>query len=161
MITTVRTRLRSEIPHLRRYAQILTRCPNEADHLVRRCLEQVLARSARRSPHQDIRIWLFQTLHDLHRHKRSGHTESSTGTPLTEQGVSRYLEVVLHALDHLPIEYREIGFLVIVERLTYEEAATVLSVSSRTVKTKLSEAREALRQALQSALFPDACCDAD
>lgn len=160
-MTTVPARLRPEVPHLRRYARILTRSPGESGQLVRQCLKQALARYDRRNPDEDIRIWLFQILHNLHRHKRSGHAESSIGTVSTGRDVSRYLEVVSHTLEHLSIEYREVAFLVAVERLTYEEAAAVLGLSSRTVQIRLSEAREALRQALQSALFPDGSRDVD
>lgn len=161
MMTTVRVRLRLEVPHLRRYARILTRSPGGADHLVRQCLKRALARYSRRNPDEDIRIWLFQILHNLHQPKWSGHAEPSTSPVFTGRDVSRYLEVVVQALECLPIEYREIVFLVTIERLTYEEAATVLGLSSRTVQARLSEAREALRQALQAALFPDDSRDAN
>lgn len=156
MMSAARTRLRSEVPHLRRYARVLAQSPSDADRLVRRCLKRALATYDRRNPDQDLRIWLFQILHlsagSSRQRKRSAHAESLAGGVFTARDASRYLEVVARALEHLSLEQREVAFLVAVERLTYEQTATVLGLSSRTVHTRISEAREAMSKSLQTLL---------
>ena len=58
------------------------------------------------------------------------------------------LQEVREALEELPDDQREIILLVPVEGLAYEEVAQVLDLPIGTVRSRLSRARSALREAL-------------
>ena len=58
------------------------------------------------------------------------------------------------AIDALPAPFREVFILRLVEGLSTEETAHVLSIAPETVKTRLHRARTRLRQALQDQLAP-------
>ena len=55
------------------------------------------------------------------------------------------IEEVLTQLFRLPIEQREVLVLVAVERMSYQDVATLLAVPVATVLARLMQAREALR----------------
>jgi len=50
------------------------------------------------------------------------------------------------AIDRLPLEQREALLLVALEGLSYEDAAAVLEIPTGTLMSRLSRAREKLRQ---------------
>ena len=52
----------------------------------------------------------------------------------------------LQAFDRLPAEQRALLLMVSVEGLSYKEVAQILNVPSGTVMSRLSRARQALRQ---------------
>ena len=54
------------------------------------------------------------------------------------------------ALNALPVDSREILLLITLEELSYVEAAAVLGIPVGTVMSRLSRAREKLRQLLDS-----------
>jgi RNA polymerase sigma-70 factor, ECF subfamily len=58
------------------------------------------------------------------------------------------------AIDALPVPFREVFILRLVEGLSTEETALVLSIEPATVKTRLHRARMRLRQGLQDQLAP-------
>ena len=60
------------------------------------------------------------------------------------------LSEVRNAFLGLSEEHREVLLLVAIEGLQYEEAAAILGVPVGTVRSRLSRARRALRQALES-----------
>ena len=60
------------------------------------------------------------------------------------------LSEVRNAFLGLSEEHREVLLLVAIEGLQYEEAAAILGVPVGTVRSRLSRARQALRQALES-----------
>ena len=57
-----------------------------------------------------------------------------------------YTDEMQHALDHLPLELRESLLLVVVDELTHQEAANLLKVPLGTVLSRVSRARERLRE---------------
>jgi RNA polymerase sigma-70 factor (ECF subfamily) len=60
-------------------------------------------------------------------------------------------ERLQHALDHLPFDQRTVVVLREVDGLSYEEIAYSLGVAVGTVKSRLTRARQALRQELREA----------
>jgi RNA polymerase sigma-70 factor (ECF subfamily) len=57
-----------------------------------------------------------------------------------------YTDEMQHALDRLPLELRESLLLVVVAELTHQEAADLLKVPLGTVLSRVSRARERLRE---------------
>jgi RNA polymerase sigma-70 factor (ECF subfamily) len=55
---------------------------------------------------------------------------------------------IQRAFDRLSDEHRDVVFLVALEELRYEEAASVLGVPLGTVRSRLSRARAAMRELL-------------
>lgn len=61
-------------------------------------------------------------------------------------------KVILNALEALKEEYKEIIVLKEIEGLKYEDIAEILGIDLGTVKSRLSRAREALKQNLEGVL---------
>jgi len=66
-----------------------------------------------------------------------------------------------HALEELPVNFREVLVLHELEGLSYSEIAEVSNIRLGTVMSRLSRARERLRQSLTSLLSKDAAREAD
>jgi RNA polymerase sigma-70 factor, ECF subfamily len=149
-----------EIPRLRRYARYLRREPHHADDLVQECLSRAIAKIDTWQPGTNLRAWLFVILRNCHINeiRREHRMDSLDDTPLDEpalitpanQETSVALSEVRKAYLSLSEEHREVLLLVAIEGLQYEEAAAILEVPLGTVRSRLSRAREALRQALQA-----------
>jgi RNA polymerase sigma-70 factor (ECF subfamily) len=146
--------LRDLLPRLRRFALSLTREPSSADDLVQNALEKALAGWARKREQGDLRAWLFAILYrqfvDGHRRSRryARMLEFFTGRddaqPSTERSV--LAQSALQAFDKLTAEQRALLFWVSIEGLSYKEVAAILEVPVGTVMSRLSRARQALRQ---------------
>ncbi|PZP06263.1 MAG: RNA polymerase subunit sigma-24 [Pseudomonas protegens] len=146
--------LRPLIPRLRRFALSLTRQPSSADDLVQACLERALAGWTEKRPEGDLRAWLFAILYrqflDAHRRSRryARMLEFFTGRDDSQPSVERTVmaQSTLEAFDRLNAEQRALLLWVSVEGLSYKEIAAILQVPTGTVMSRLSRARQALRQ---------------
>jgi RNA polymerase sigma-70 factor (ECF subfamily) len=148
--------LRELLPRMRRFAVWLTRDPSSADDLVQSSLEKALSRWADKRPEGDLRAWLFSILYrqflDAHRRSRrySRMLELFTGgsddhyEPSVERTV--VAQSALEAFGLLNTEQRALLLWVSVEGLSYKEVAEILDVPVGTVMSRLSRARQALRQ---------------
>ena len=143
------------VPALRRYARALTRNADRADDLVQDCLERAIRKRGLFAPTGPLQAWLFRMLVNLWRNslraerRRGEHVtfdampvEPSIPAPQTERIA---LGEMSRALDRLPDEQRETLLLVVLEGVTYEEAARILGIPIGTVMSRLSRARAALR----------------
>ena len=63
-------------------------------------------------------------------------------------------DLVQHAIERLPVHYRETLLLCDVEEMSYRQAAEVLSIPIGTVMSRLSRARKAVRLAVRKCI-PD------
>ncbi|KAB0569994.1 RNA polymerase subunit sigma-24 [Pseudomonas palleroniana] len=146
--------LRELIPRLRRFAVSLTRNTSSADDLVQSTLERAITRWADKRSEGDLRAWLFSILYrqflDAHRRSRryARMLEFFTGRddahPSAERSVMA--QSTLQAFDQLNTEQRALLLWVSVEGLSYKEVADILDVPLGTVMSRLSRARQALRQ---------------
>ncbi|MBM9485040.1 sigma-70 family RNA polymerase sigma factor [Pseudomonas sp. ICBG1301] len=146
--------LRELIPRLRRFAVSLTRNTSSADDLVQSTLERAITRWADKHSEGDLRAWLFSILYrqflDAHRRSRryARMLEFFTGRddahPSAERSVMA--QSTLQAFDQLNTEQRALLLWVSVEGLSYKEVADILDVPLGTVMSRLSRARQALRQ---------------
>ncbi|AOE64931.1 sigma-70 family RNA polymerase sigma factor [Pseudomonas corrugata] len=146
--------LRMLIPRLRRFALSLTRNPSNADDLVQTCLERALSKWNDKRPDGDLRAWLFSILYrqflDAHRRSRryARMLEFFTGRDETHPSAERSViaQSSLQAFDQLNTEQRALLLWVSVEGLSYQQVADILGVPTGTVMSRLSRARQALRQ---------------
>jgi len=146
--------LRELIPRMRRFAVSLTRHPSSADDLVQASLERALSSWGGKRAEGDLRAWLFSILYrqfiDAQRRgKRYARMlEFFTGRGDAQPSVERTVVArsTLEAFDRLPAEQRALLLWVSVEGLSYKEVAEILDVPTGTVMSRLSRARQALRQ---------------
>lgn len=143
------------LPRLRRYARALTGDRSRADDLVQDTLERALAKLDLWQPGSDLRAWLFTLMHNLFVNQIRGRrlAETTLEDALDEPANGGQLEALaaldIHdALARLPSEQREVLLLVGLEQFGYAEAAQVLGVPTGTVMSRLSRARERMRQML-------------
>jgi len=155
--------LELEIPHLRRYARFLVRDIDLADDLVQECLLRAVANAERWRPGTNLRAWLFVILKNAFiSERRQAARRSATMISVSAEdrveasvpaGQESYMELIeVHtAYRELSAEHREVLMLVAAEGLSYEEAAEILEVPVGTIRSRLSRARTALRQQLETA----------
>lgn len=150
--------LEPEIPRLRRYARALTRSADRADDLVQETLLRAIAKAHLWQPGTDLRAWVFTIMHNQHVNmvRRAMRDEptveiqslSSSLVATTDPTARQQLREVDLALARLPEEHREVILLAGLEGMSYEQAAQILDVPIGTVRSRLSRAREALRNLL-------------
>lgn len=141
------------LPRLRRYARALTGARESADDLVQDTLERAWQKLDSWKRGSDMRPWLFAIMHNLHADQRrqpalvtvelEQAAHAAAPQSLAEQGMALDLEA---ALQLLPAEQREVLLLVVLEEMRYEEVAATLGIPTGTVMSRLSRARERLRQ---------------
>jgi RNA polymerase sigma-70 factor, ECF subfamily len=150
--------IEAEIPRLRRYARYLAREADRADDLVQECLTRAIAKVDSWTPGTNLRAWLFVILRNCHINEvRRGQRTVLIGetgtdydivpTPAGQEAHINLLEV-RDAYLNLSEEHREVLLLVAIEGLQYEEAAEILRIPVGTIRSRLSRARQALRDAL-------------
>jgi RNA polymerase sigma-70 factor (ECF subfamily) len=152
--------LEPQIPSLRRYAWALLRDDEAADDLVQDTLERAISRWHQRRSDGNVRAWLFTIqrnlfLNGLRQRRQRGvqvGVETLDEIPAADGATdgSAGLRDILTGLDALPEEQRSVLLLVGVEDLSYEQAAQVLDVPIGTVMSRLSRAREKMRQFMES-----------
>src|SRR6266516_1751840 len=144
------------IPRLRRYARALVGDRYVADDLVQDTLERAWNKFYLWRPGSDLRAWLFTIMHNVFvnqaRRRRYEIEQAMEEVPAVSVRAtqSEQLEVqdVDRVLRSLSPEQRELVLLVAVEQLTYEEVSGALDIPIGTVMSRLSRARERMRQLL-------------
>jgi RNA polymerase sigma-70 factor (ECF subfamily) len=156
-VATVREGLARLLPRLRRFARTITGDPHDADDLVQTAVTRALARAAQWRPDQRLEGWVFGIVRNAWideqrargRSRRLFATEAdidALGTsPIAGQETMLSVET---AMAQLPEEQRSAVALVLVEGLSYREAAEVLEVPIGTLTSRLARGREALQALL-------------
>jgi RNA polymerase sigma-70 factor, ECF subfamily len=151
-----RQQLLAAIPRLRRYARSLVFDAQNADDLVQSVLERALGHWRQFDPRRDIVLWLLSIAHNAHldalrRDRRldvlppERVTEALDAMQPLDGDAGLRLDITA-ALDRLTLDQRSALVLVLVEQLSYAEAAKVLQVPAGTVMSRVSRARVAMRQ---------------
>lgn len=149
--------IEAAVPALRRYARALTRDADRADDLVQDCIERALRKQGLFRPSGPLQAWLYRMLLNLYRNglrqsRRRGGEPMGLDSMLVEPSIAApqpgriALGEMSRAIDRLPLEQREALLLVALEGLSYEDAAAVLEIPAGTLMSRLSRAREKLRQ---------------
>lgn len=141
------------LPRLRRLARALAGQVADADDLVQIVLERALARAAQWRPDAALDRWVFAIARNAWRDElrargRSQHlfAPEEAGELIADRVAqpAQQLELAM-ALAALPPDHREVVALVLVEGLSYGEAAELLEVPVGTVTSRLARARATLQ----------------
>jgi RNA polymerase sigma-70 factor, ECF subfamily len=148
------------LPRLRRFARALARNEADADDLVQLALERALARAAQMRADASLAGWMFGIVRNAWTDElRARARRSRLFAPAdaieeigdaSESGHAELLSVQ-EALARLPEEQRSAVALVLIEGLSYKEAAHVMQVPIGTLTSRLARGREALQQLLVEA----------
>lgn len=146
------------LPRMRRFARSLTGDPHDADDVVQTAVERALARSSQwREELGGLEVWLFGIVRnawvdEVRARQRwwqvfapEADGEHVGQTPIDAHVVAMSVEA---AMARLPQEQRMAVALVLVEGLSYKEAAAVLEVPMGTLTSRLARGRGALQRML-------------
>ena len=145
------------LPRLRRFARTLARDPHDADDLVQVAVERALARSEQLRPDSRLSSWMFGILRNawidetrtrgrrnrLFAPEELGENVGDAASESPAEALS-----VQDAMARLPDEQRMAVGLVLVEGLSYKEAAEIMGVPIGTLTSRLARGREALQSML-------------
>ena len=151
------------LPRLRRLGRVLARAPADADDLVQLTVERALARRAQWRTGTRLDSWMFRIMKNAWidetraRSRRSGVFASEDAAETVgsdgEAAMQARLAVleVERAMARLPADQRLAVALVLVEGLSYQEAAEVLEIPAGTLTSRLVRGRTALLAQLAEA----------
>lgn len=149
------------LPRLRRFARNLTRHPDDADDLVQIALERALKRCEQWDPSGRLDSWMFGIIRhawidEIRSSKRRGVQlnvdELSETIADSQRSMDEAVMSVQTAMAKLPEEQRTAVSLVLVEGLSYKEAAQVMDIPIGTLTSRLARGREALQVLLGGAI---------
>ncbi|HET7204904.1 MAG TPA: RNA polymerase sigma factor [Steroidobacteraceae bacterium] len=141
------------LPRLRRFARSLSRNAHDADDLVQLAVERALRRIDQWRPEMSLVNWLFGIVrHAWLDEVRARQRRAAVFVPaeaaddVGDSSAASTVEnlALQRALARLPDEQRLAVGLVLVEGLSYKEAAEVMQVPIGTLTSRLARARLAL-----------------
>jgi RNA polymerase sigma-70 factor, ECF subfamily len=145
------------LPRLRRFARALSRNPHDADDLLQLAIERALTRAEQLRDDAPLANWMFGIVRhawidELRARARGARVfvPESQGQRVADAGQSADVELlsVQDAMARLPEEQRMAVALVLIEGLSYKEAAHVMEVPIGTLTSRLARGREALQAML-------------
>jgi len=149
------------LPRLRRLARVLAGQPADADDLVQQTVERALAARGQWRPGTRLDSWMFRIMKNAWidetrvRRRRGAvlapEEEGENVGGASARAAEARLEAaeVERAIARLPQEQRLAVALVLVEGLSYKEAAEVLGVPQGTLTSRLGRGRQALLAELE------------
>ncbi len=147
------------IPHLRAFARSMTGSQAEADDLAQEALAKAWQARESFTVGTNIKAWAFMILRNqFYTDKRRSwrnvqlDQEAAERTLVARDDPMAPLELneLRMALAALPLEQREALILIGAGGMSYEEAAEICDCAVGTVKSRVSRARQALRELLES-----------
>jgi RNA polymerase sigma-70 factor (ECF subfamily) len=145
------------LPRLRRFARALTRHPQDADDLVQLAVERALTRRQQWRPESSLTNWMLAIVRNAwidetrwRRRRDAVMAPEDEAAEVGDTGTDRDIDLwsIQSALERLPQEQRLAVALVLVEGLSYREAAQVMDVPIGTLTSRLSRGRLALQSML-------------
>src|ERR1700748_2023407 len=145
------------LPRLRRFARTLARDTHDADDLVQIAVERALARSEQLRPGARLSSWMFGILRNAwideartRGRRKQIFAPEALGENISDSASTSHAEAlsVEDAMARLPDEQRVAIGLVLVEGLSYKEAAEIMGVPVGTLTSRLARGREALQSML-------------
>ena len=145
------------LPRMRRFARSITFHREDADDLVQVAMERALVRSDQYAEGTRLDSWLFRIIRnawiDEVRARQRGQrifAPEEHGAHIGESPIEgRELAMTVQAaMQQLPEEQRMAIALVLIEGLSYREAAEALEVPIGTLTSRLARGREALQALL-------------
>lgn len=152
-LETIREQLGELLPRLRRFARTLARNDDDADDLVQIALERALVRHEQWNPESRLDSWMFGIIRNAWideirvRQRRGQHIDLDEISETIGERKSAEIDMmsVQEAMARLPEEQRTAVTLVLVEGLSYKEAAAAMQVPIGTLTSRLARGREALQ----------------
>jgi RNA polymerase sigma-70 factor, ECF subfamily len=149
----VREQLVALLPRLRRFARTLARNPHDADDVVQLALERALTRLGQWRPGTKLESWMFGIIHnawidEVRARKRRDRVfaPEELGEHVGENVTDAQIDglAIQSALAQLPEEQRSAVALVLIEGLSYKEAAEAMDVPIGTLTSRLARGRDAM-----------------
>ena len=157
-VEQIRTSIVALLPRLRRFARVITRHPEDADDLVQLAVERALLRHSQWNEALRFESWMFGIVRNAWidevraRKRRSAVLAPEEEGSNVADGMAReHVDAlsVQKAMGALPEEQRVAVALVLIEGLSYKEAAAALDIPQGTLTSRLARGREALQAQLQ------------
>jgi RNA polymerase sigma-70 factor, ECF subfamily len=157
-VDPIRAEMIALLPRLRRFARALAGNATDADDLVQDTIERALSRISLWVPGTRLDSWMFRIAQNLwidrSRSRRSRGTVvdiDSMDNALSSDGAREVearltLQSAARALGELPEEQRSVVALILIDGMSYREAADVLEVPIGTVTSRLARARTYLAE---------------
>ena len=148
-----RRRIVELLPRLRRFARSLSRNQHDADDLVQSTIERAWRHLDQFRPGANLVGWMFGImknawLDDLRTRRRRGEValpeDSGEHPAVPPLDIDAGLWAVSEAMNKLPEEQRLAVALVLVEGMSYKEAAGLLEIPMGTLTSRLARGRMAL-----------------
>ena len=153
-----RAQVVEQLPGLRRYARALTGNAWAADDLVQDTLERACRKWLLWRSGSDLRAWLFTLMHNLYLNQRRGLLavqaldDQALATLAGSDDAAADMAMDLdRCLQRLPAEQRAVLLLVTLEDMAYADVARVLDIPVGTVMSRLSRARNRMRELMEQA----------
>lgn len=149
------------------FAHWLAQDRMEAEDLVQETYAKALKGFSSFQEGTNFRAWMYRILRNTFLTSRTGlkasamvaiDSDDSPELPAGPETPETILiehsrqQVLQHAIESLPVHFREVLLLCEVEEMSYQEIAEALSIPIGTVMSRLSRARKALRESLQQKL---------
>jgi RNA polymerase sigma-70 factor (ECF subfamily) len=151
------------LPRLRRFARSLTRDAADADDLTQMALERALKAKAQWQPGTRMDSWMLKIMRNSWIDEVRSRTRRARTLAPEEEGLvtvaspddafeqAAEADSIGRAMGELPTEQREVIALVLVDGLSYREAADVLDIPIGTLTSRLTRGRQALARKLEAA----------
>jgi RNA polymerase sigma-70 factor (ECF subfamily) len=148
------------------FAHWLTHNREEAEDLVQETYLKALKGFGSFQRGTNFRAWMYRILRNTFLTSRSGLSvkmtvpldreedavEPPADTPETVLLARADQQMVQSALELLPVQFREVILLCDIEEMSYQEIAEILGIPMGTVMSRLSRARQSLRELLAEKL---------
>lgn len=153
----VRAALGELLPRLRRFARVITRNVPDADDLVQIAVEKALVRAEQWRPGSRLDSWMFGIMKNAwideiraRRRRERVHAPEEAGAQVGDTSAqARDIALsVQAAMARLPEDQRMAIALVLIEGLSYKDAAETLGVPIGTLTSRLARGRESLQRLL-------------
>lgn len=154
---TIRSQITALLPRLRRFALTLTGKPSDADDLVQDTVERALRHLHQWERGTRLDSWMFRIAQNLFIDQIRAKKRSSAVIVSSFDGADRVgfdgiaraearitFNDTMSALATLPVEQRSAVSLVLIDGLSYRDAAQSLQIPIGTLTSRLARAREAL-----------------
>jgi RNA polymerase sigma-70 factor, ECF subfamily len=146
------------LPRLRRFAFVLTRSRDDAEDVVQAAVERALRHADSWQQGTRLDSWLYRIMQNLWRdelraHRRRAEPLDSHADIAGADGrdvTIRHIQSneAQQALDELPEDQRMVVALVVLDGMSYQQAADILDVPVGTVMSRLARARARLAASL-------------
>lgn len=157
---TMQAAIVAALPRLRRFCHALAANSADGDDLMQSTVERALDRADQFQAGTRVDSWMYRIAQNLHIDAARSSRRRGTAVPVEEAftltgddgrtvvEARSDLAAVVAALAAVPLDLRAAFVLVVVEGLSYREAAEVLDVPVGTIMSRIARARGRLEQAL-------------